>query len=86
MHIEVLREALNERPFRPFVLETAGGRDHPVKHPEMMLILPGARTVFVVTSPHSGVLLDTITIEGIHHGKGGTNGSNGKKKGRGKRG
>jgi hypothetical protein len=86
MHIDILRTALSDRPFRPFVLETAGGRERRVSHPQLVLILPGARTVFVVTSPHSGVLLDTITIGGIHHGKGGSNGSSGKKKGRRDRG
>ena len=34
MKIEGLQRALSSRPFRPFSVRTADGRDFPVAHPE----------------------------------------------------
>ena len=47
MTIEKLRELYGARPFRPFVMHLADGREIPVHHPEYMASAPSGRTVVI---------------------------------------
>ena len=44
-----VRNVLAQKPFKPFVLHTGDGEKVRVSGPEMALLLPGGRTLFVAT-------------------------------------
>ncbi|MCS6978361.1 MAG: hypothetical protein NZM31_15335 [Gemmatales bacterium] len=44
-----LRAALQNRPFKPFVIHMADGRSFEVRHPDFFWIGPNGRTAFVYT-------------------------------------
>ena len=50
MTIEQLREAQQARPFKPFTICLADGRQIPVPHPEFLWSPPGASRTFVVAT------------------------------------
>ncbi len=55
MSIEQLRRMHQARPFHPFDIHLADGRQLPVDHPELLAMTPPGRTI--------GVGLDDGTIE-----------------------
>lgn len=70
MHILVLvklaqiKEWKEARPFRPFMLLTADGREYRVPH-EDFIWLPAPDSVFVVTPRGTAALLDPVLVTGI---------------------
>lgn len=56
------KEAMATRPFRPFTLRSADGRDFHVTHPEMAWATPGGRVVFVATSDDSAAAIDLLLV------------------------
>lgn len=46
-----VKELLQAKPLKPFQIHVADGDVLEVKHPEMMWITPGGRTIFVATGP-----------------------------------
>ena len=46
MHVEVIRDALHQQPFQPFLLRLADGRSVYVAHPDFVAVSP--RRVYVV--------------------------------------
>jgi hypothetical protein len=62
MTIERLREAHSARPFSPFVLHLADGRDLTVAHPESLAIAPSGRTVVVVQPDDSTQFVDLLLV------------------------
>ena len=36
MHIDIIRQALERRPFRPFIIRMAGGSEFEVSHPHAL--------------------------------------------------
>jgi hypothetical protein len=48
MTIEPIRAVYKARPFQPFVLHLADGREIPVHHPDLIISVPSGRTLFVV--------------------------------------
>jgi hypothetical protein len=75
-----IKEALTNRPFRPFVLRSGDGREYPVKGPETMLIMPRGRTVIIVSGGHEFDVIDTFLISSMHDGA--RSGGAGKRNGR----
>jgi len=53
---------MRTRPFRPFTIRTAGGRDFRIDHPEMAWATPGGRVVFVATSEDSAAAIDLLQV------------------------
>ena len=60
MTIEQLRRAHQRRPFQPFRLYIADGREISVPHPEFMYIPPKNERTFVVTDTHG--IMETIDL------------------------
>ena len=48
MTIDRLRDIYDARPFQPFVMHMADGREVPVLHREFIMAAPSGRTVIVV--------------------------------------
>jgi hypothetical protein len=59
------KEAMGTRPFMPFTIRTADGREFEVKHPEMAWATPGGRVVFVATSPDSAAAIDLLLVTAL---------------------
>jgi len=53
---------MRTRPFRPFTIRTADGRDFPIEHPERTWATPGGRVVFVATSEDSAAAIDLLLV------------------------
>jgi len=71
MTMEQLREAHQARPFRPFKLCLADGREIDVRHPEFLLLHPrSARTFVVATSPESYRVVDLLLVTSLDFGYG----------------
>lgn len=69
MTIDELRRAYAARPFQPFVLHLADGREFPVPSPEFMTLPPASRTfvVYVEKAHHVIDLLLVIDLEFKDH-------------------
>ncbi len=57
-----LRERLRAKPFQPFTLFLADGRNISVKHPELMMISPKGRTVAIYNNDDSTSILDVMLV------------------------
>lgn len=63
MDIEALRDVRNNKPFVPFTLHLADGRQVRVPHPELILIPPtNARIVAVSSSAGRIRLIDLLLV------------------------
>jgi hypothetical protein len=62
-----IREALAERPFQPFTVRTASGREFRVPRPEHALVTPGGRNLVITLDDDAVKVLDMILIEGIDY-------------------
>ncbi len=78
MTIEQLRAAYMAKPFRPFVIHLADGREVPVQHPEFMMAVPSGRTIVVCQPDDSLNIIDLLLVTDLEI-KTPTNGS-GKRK------
>jgi hypothetical protein len=78
MTIEQIRAAYTAKPFRPFVIHLADGREVPVQYPEFMLTVPSGRTIIVCQPDDSLNIIDLLLVTDLEI-KASTNGS-GKRK------
>lgn len=65
MTIDRLRDAVHKRPFEPFILHIADGREVLVKHPDFISISPSGRTVHVFVSEESSEWFDLLLVTSI---------------------
>lgn len=70
MTVEQLRKAHQARPFEPFTLRTADGREYPVAHNEFLSFSQSGRTVVVSTPDDSYEVLDLLLVTSLHRGNG----------------
>ena len=71
MTIEELREVHQARPFRPFRLQLADGKEVRVPHPEFLWVHPrGRRTVIVGGREDSVKIIDPMLVVSIEVGNG----------------
>jgi hypothetical protein len=70
MTIEQLRNVHQARPFRPFILHLADGRQLNVPHSEFLSHSPSGRTVIVHESDESYSIVDLLLVTRIevHNG------------------
>lgn len=80
MNAQFIKDAVDIRPFRQFVLRTGDGREYLVKSPEMLMIIPGGRTIIVSQDEDSFDVIDTILISSLHYKPGSS--EKGKRSGR----
>jgi hypothetical protein len=62
-----IRDAINERPFRPFTVRTVSGREFHVPTPEHAIVSPGGRTLVIFFEDDATKVLDMRTVEGIDY-------------------
>ena len=79
MKIDDLRHAHQARPFRPFTIRVADGREYRVAHPEFLTFSVTGRTIVVSTPDDVHEIIDTVMITSIHLGDGAKPNRRGKK-------
>ena len=62
MTLDQLRAAYSARPFRPFTMHLADGRQVQVLHPEFLAREPAGRTVFVFQPDGNFNLVDLLLV------------------------
>lgn len=62
MTIEQLRNVYNAKPFRPFVIHLADGRQVPVHHREFIMAVPSGRTIFVCQPDDTVNVIDLLLV------------------------
>ncbi|NOT00046.1 MAG: hypothetical protein HOP29_05415 [Phycisphaerales bacterium] len=73
MTIEPLREALSERPFRPFKLQLGDGTEVAVSHPECVAFHPKSLRTILVAMPDGGYkAIDLFLVAALHKPNGRT--------------
>ena len=70
MTIDGLREWLDARPFKPFVMRLSSGREVRVRHPELVARSPTGRTVIVYTTGDAFEMVDLLHVASIVRGNG----------------
>jgi hypothetical protein len=60
--IEQVRRAYETRPFRPFIMHLADGRDISVHHNEYIALSPSGRTVIVYEPDESFNIVDLLLV------------------------
>ena len=58
--IQQLRKAHETKPFKPFTLRKADGREFPVPHPEFLWIIPAGRTIAVADQDGAADIIDLL--------------------------
>lgn len=62
MTIERIREMLGLRPFQPFVMHLADGREIAVQHQEFAALSPTGRTIVVYQPDDSMNIIDLLLV------------------------
>ena len=62
MTLDRLRELYQSKPFQPFVIHLADGRDVAVKSPEFMAFSPSGRTIVVHEPDDSMRIIDLLLV------------------------
>ena len=65
MNVKSIREICEERPFRPFTVHLADGRNIPVVHPEMVLYPPSGQEVIIYQPDDSFDFIDVFQITSL---------------------
>lgn len=85
MEAAAIRDAIKVKPFQPFRLRLADGREERVLHPDFILVSPGGRRVIVVHPDDSMAIIEPLLIvslefatSGLQSGPVGDDDSNGK--------
>ncbi len=65
MKADPLRRAVRARPFRPFLLHLADGREIPVGHPENATVTSDGRCVMVYIPGDGAEILDVPRVTAI---------------------
>ena len=79
MTIEQLRAMHAARPFRPFRIHMADGRDVEVQHPEFLAHTPTGRTIMVAKADETFEIIDLLLVTSLEPINGRTRRSGGKK-------
>lgn len=65
MTIEQIQAVYKARPFQPFVLHLADGREISVHHPDFIMSVPSGRTLFVVQPDDTTNIIDLLLVTDI---------------------
>ncbi len=80
MTIEQVRKLYTDRPFRPFVMHLADGREIAVGHPEYIMSAPNGRTLAVYQPDSTVNIIDLLLVTDLEI-KPVTNGTGKRRKG-----
>jgi len=62
MTIERVKELYDAKPFQPFVIHLADGREIPVHHREFIMSAPSGRTIYVTQPDDSFNIIDLLLV------------------------
>ena len=62
MSPDFVRNSVNRKPFRPFIIHLAGGRSIPVPSPEFIIMNPEGRLVLVQNPGQSAHVIDLLLV------------------------
>ncbi len=65
MTIEQLRRLYQTRPFQPFTIHLADGRQIPVLHNEFLALSPSGRTLIVYQPDESFEIVDLLLVTSL---------------------
>jgi hypothetical protein len=65
MTVEQFKRLQAARPFQPFVIHLADGRQFPVRHPEATNLSPSGRTVLVFNRDKLFEILDMLLVTSL---------------------
>jgi hypothetical protein len=65
MTVERMREFVEARPFQPFVIHLAEGRQVAVDHRESVMSSPSGRTLSVYQPDDTSTVIDLLLVTGI---------------------
>ncbi len=65
MTVEQLRNLLNAKPFRPFLIYLVDGREVEVLHQEFAIIAPQGRTAIVYRPDESFEIVDIMLVTNL---------------------
>lgn len=65
MTVEQFKKMQSIRPFQPFVIHLADGREFPVRHPEAANLSPSGRTVLVFNRDRIFEVLDMLLVTSL---------------------
>jgi hypothetical protein len=65
MDPNALLEALKDRPFKKFTLNTVDGRQYEINHPEFVAVSPKGRQVFMFNEDESWSILEPLLISSL---------------------
>jgi hypothetical protein len=74
MTTQQFKSMLNAQPFRPFDIHMANGRSLPVpvRHPELVIITPGGRTIGVAVHEDAIEIIDLLLVTSLQPHTNGT--------------
>lgn len=71
MDSRIIREALLQRPFKPFSMHLVDGRELPVRHPEYVAVSP--RNILFINDPDEAIIwiepLLVVTLDSTNAAK-----------------
>ncbi len=70
MRVDDLKRVHQARPFRPFSIRVADGREYSVAHPEFLAVSATGRALVVSTPDDAFEIIDTVMVASIHVGNG----------------
>jgi hypothetical protein len=65
MTLQKLRDHLRARPFRPFTIYLADGRELKVSHPDFVALAPSGREVSIFLENDEHQIIDLLLVTGI---------------------
>ena len=79
MTIEQMKKLYDAKPFQPFVIHLADGREIPVVHRDFIMAVPSGRILVVATSDDAVDLIDLLLVTDVEV-QSGRNGSGRRRK------
>lgn len=72
MTIEQIRRAQAARPFKPFTIHMADGREFHVGHPELLALIPGMERTVILGFPEEEAfeVIDLLLVSSLTIGNG----------------
>jgi len=66
MHADILHKLHETRPFTPFTISMADGRQLHVPHNEFLSFFPGDRAAILTHNDYSFTVIDLLTVTSVH--------------------
>jgi len=65
MTVEAIRRVHQARPFEPFIIYVADGRELTIRHPENIALTPQGRTILIGLPDENFEIVDLLLVTGL---------------------